>query len=319
MLETIISDHRAWMGEDIQTKDWCVTVSDDANKELADLVEALQRAPLPTLLQSPANYPLPALQNIIQQARLILDEGCGFTVLKGLGVKDYGVKDMVSVFWILGQLVGRPVAQKFDGTMIYDVTDGGEEFGYGVRGSHTRVELNFHVDNAFGTAIPHYVGLLCWQTARSGGVSRFCSLYSLHNRLLSDYPELLEVLYQPTIYDRQAEHHPQSTKTTLAPFFQWDGKRLLCRANISLIRKGHSVAGQNISSALEKALTVVEDLLTDPAVWVETQLSPGDLHYLNNINIAHYRSGFIDHPGSGQKRRFYRTWHRDTGGQNYDG
>ena len=105
----------------------------------------------------------------------------------------------------------------------------------------------------------------------------------------------------------------------MAPFFQWDGKRLLCRANISLIRKGHSVAGQKISSVLEKALTVVEELLNDPAVWVETQLSPGDLHYLNNINIAHYRSGFVDHKGSNHKRHMYRTWHRDSGRQSYDG
>jgi len=319
MLDTIISDHRAWIGEDIQAKDWCLTVSNDVNKELNNLVEALQRDPLPTLLQAPEYFPLSTLQNIIQQVKFILDEGCGFAVVKGLSVKEHDVNDMVSVFWILGQLIGRPVAQKFDGTMIYDVTDSGKEFGYGIRGSHTRVELNFHIDNAFGTTVPHYVGLLCWQTARSGGVSRFCSLYSLHNRLLSDYPELLELLYRPIIYDRQAEHHPQAAKTTLAPFFQWDGKRLLCRANISLIRKGHSVAGQEINSALEKALTVVEDLLADPAIWVEMQLSPGDLHYLNNINIAHYRSGFIDDTGSAQKRHLYRTWHRDTGRQSYDG
>ena len=319
MLDTIISDHRAWMGENIQAGDWCVTVSDDANKELTDLVKALQRVPLPTLLLTPEDYQLPILQNTVQQARFILDEGCGFTVLKGLNLKDHDVNDMISFFWILGQLVGRPVAQKFDGTMIYDVTDSGEEFGYGVRGSHTRVELNFHIDNAFGTTVPHYVGLLCWQTAQSGGVSRFCSLYSLHNRLLTDYPEILEVLYQPMIYDRQAEHHPQAAKTTLAPFFQWDGKRLLCRANISLIRKGHGVAGQEINYALDKALIVVEDLLADPAIWVEMQLRPGDIHYLNNINIAHYRSGFIDDTVSTQKRHLYRTWHRDTGKQNYDG
>ena len=319
MLDTIISDHRAWKGENIQAKDWCVTVSDEANKELTDLVKALQRAPLPTLLLTPEDYQLPILQNIVQQARFILDEGCGFTVLKGLNLKDHDVNDMISFFWILGQLVGRPVAQKFDGTMIYDVTDSGEEFGYGVRGSHTRVELNFHIDNAFGMTVPHYVGLLCWQTAQSGGVSRFCSLYSLHNRLLTDYPEILEVLYQPMIYDRQAEHHPQAAKTTLAPFFQWDGKRLLCRANISLIRKGHGVAGQEINYALDKALIVVEDLLADPAIWVEMQLRPGDIHYLNNINIAHYRSGFIDDTVSTQKRHLYRTWHRDTGKQNYDG
>ena len=319
MLDTIISDHRTWIGEDIQAEDWCLTVSDDVNKELNDLVEALQRNHLPILLQAPKDHHLPILQNIIQQARFILDQGCGFTVLKGLAVKNYEVTDMIGVFWILGQFIGRPVAQKFDGTMIYDVTDTGAEFDYGVRGSHTRAELNFHIDNAFGTAVPHYVGQLCWQTALHGGVSRFCSLYALHNRLLSDYPEVLGVLYRPIIYDRQAEHHPQAAKTTLAPFFQWDGKRLLCRANISLIRKGYAVAGEQISSTLEKALAVVEDLLADPAVWVETQMNPGDLHYLNNIDIAHYRSDFMDHTDSDQKRHFYRTWHRDTGKRSYDG
>ncbi|HJL53535.1 MAG TPA: hypothetical protein QF695_12990, partial [Arenicellales bacterium] len=131
MLDTIISDHRTWIGEDIQAKDWCLTVSNDVNKELNNLVEALQRDPLPTLLQTPENFPLSTLQNIIQQAKFILDEGCGFVVIKGLSVKKHDVNDMVSVFWILGQLIGRPVAQKFDGTMIYDVTDSGEEFGYG--------------------------------------------------------------------------------------------------------------------------------------------------------------------------------------------
>ena len=82
MLGTIISDHRAWMGKNIQGTDWCVTASDAANKELTDLVKALRRAPLPTLLLTPEDYQLPILQNIVQQARFILDEGCGFTVLK---------------------------------------------------------------------------------------------------------------------------------------------------------------------------------------------------------------------------------------------
>ena len=31
--------------------------------------------------------------------------------------------------------MGQNVAQKWDGTMVYDVTDTGKKFGYGVRGS----------------------------------------------------------------------------------------------------------------------------------------------------------------------------------------
>ena len=63
--------------------------------------------------------------------------------------------------WILGQLIATPVAQKWDGTVIYDVTDTGRQSGYGVRGSWVNVELSFHTDNAFAVAPPDYVGLLC--------------------------------------------------------------------------------------------------------------------------------------------------------------
>ena len=72
---------------------------------------------------------------------------------------------MLACFWILGQLLGRTVAQKWDGTMIYDVTDSGRDFGYGVRGSTTNVELVFHNDNAFGLAVPDAVGLFCKRPA----------------------------------------------------------------------------------------------------------------------------------------------------------
>jgi hypothetical protein len=89
---------------------------------------------------------------------------------------------------VLGQLIAAPVAQKWDGTMIYDVTDTGRQFGYGVRGSWTNVELSFHTDNAFGVAPPDYVGLLCLMPAREGGISRFCSLYTVHNEMLRRHP-----------------------------------------------------------------------------------------------------------------------------------
>ena len=80
---------------------------------------------------------------------------------------------MLDIYWVLGQLMGQNVAQKWNGTMIYDVTDTGKKFSYGVRGSATKVELMFHTDNAFGINVPDYVGLLCKHPAKSRGLSRF--------------------------------------------------------------------------------------------------------------------------------------------------
>ena len=87
--------------------------------------------------------------------------------------------------------------KNWDGTMIYDVTDTGKKYGYGVRGSATNVELVFHTDNAFGISVPDYVGLMCKYPAKQGGLSRFCSLYTVHWRMENKYPNELRRLYQP--------------------------------------------------------------------------------------------------------------------------
>ena len=79
--------------------------------------------------------------------------------------------------------------------MLYDVTDTGQPFGHGVRESRTNVKLPFHIDNAFGTAVPRYVELMCIRPAKEGGISRFCSLCELHDRLLAHHPRALERLY----------------------------------------------------------------------------------------------------------------------------
>ena len=57
-------------------------------------------------------------------------------------------QEQVECFRIFSQLLGRPVAQKWDGTMMYDVTDTSQPYSYGVRESYTNVELPFHDDNA---------------------------------------------------------------------------------------------------------------------------------------------------------------------------
>ena len=106
-----------------------------------------------------------------------------------------------------------------------------------MRASYTRVGLVFHTDNAFGMAPPAYVGLLCIHPAREGGVSRFCSLAAVHDRLLETRPRLLSRLYRPMLWDRQAEHADGAPKVAVAPMFRWeDGRLTVRRRNRDFIR-----------------------------------------------------------------------------------
>ena len=319
MLKTQVTDRRAWLSVDVDPRSAIITLDDNAMEETRQIVTQVQNNPLPLYLRSPDQFDMPEWRRTMSAAREMLNSGLGFTIIDRLPMDNFDEEDMKTVFWVVGQVIGRTVAQKWDGTMLYDVSDTGQPFSYGVRGSYTNVELVFHTDNAFGAAPPEYVGLLCKYPALRGGISRFCSLYSVHNVMLRDHPQLLERLYRPMYFDRQAEHGPDRPKTAFAPFFAFDGKKLTARANVSLVRKGHDLAGVDMDSELTDAIDAVQAVGNRSELWLELPIERGQLQYLNNIELGHYRSHFEDHPEPAKKRQLFRTWHREWGARTYDG
>ncbi|MDH3694404.1 MAG: TauD/TfdA family dioxygenase [Gammaproteobacteria bacterium] len=312
-------DDKAWTGDNIEPPS-CVTFLDQkCLSEIHSIASRMQENPLPDLLRSPDQFDLPHLRNVMQTAKSQLNNGNGVAVIDALPIDDMDETQAMTVFWIVGQLIGRPVAQKWDGTMLYQVKDTGMPFGYGVRGSYTNIELTFHTDNAFAITPPETVGLLCLRPALSGGVSRFCSLYAVHNELLQKKPSALSRLYQPVLWDRQAEHAPDKPRFSIAPMFRFDGKKLLARANTGLVRKSYERAEVEMDSELSMALDCVDEITDRPGFHFELPLERGQMQYLNNRDVAHYRSEFQDHPEPAQQRHLVRTWHRESGQRTYDG
>ena len=309
----------AWLSGDLNVDDWFLQMGPDLLDEISRLIDYIQEHPLQNLQRKVTDLRLPRCEETTTKMKSILDHGVGFAVLDRLPIESAPIEVMIEVFWLLGQLIGRPVAQKWNGEMIYDVRDTGEEYGYGVRGSHTSVELVFHTDNAFARMVPDYVGLFCRRPALEGGVSRFCSLYTVHDRMLRTFPDALRRLYQPMLFDRQKEHHEGAPPVCFAPYFSWYGDRLNARANSQLVRKGYEVAGQAMDNALADALDAIDEVCASGDLWFEAPLQAGQIQYLNNHEVGHYRSAFTDGVKPDEKRHLYRLWHRERGSVCYDG
>ena len=308
-----------WVASELKRENWTVALNTSAIEEIASIVKQTASKPLPTLLLKPEQFEIPELTIAYGKAKAICDNGVGFAVIDKLPLDDFQIEEMVNVYWTLGNLMGPNVAQKWDGTMIYDVTDTGKKYGYGVRGSATNVELVFHTDNAFGISVPDYVGLMCKYPAKQGGLSRFCSLYTVHWRMENKYPNELRRLYQPVYFDRQAEHAIGEAKTSFAPMFSWKNGKLRCRANSSLVRKGYQVGKIEMDRVLKNALEAIDEVTSSTDLWIEAPLSRGEIQYLNNHELGHYRSDFFDHDDETKKRHLFRLWHRADGNQTYDG
>ena len=125
---------RGWLASELNRDDWTVTITDTAINEIVSMVDKMVAKPLPTLLRNPLQFDIPELASIYKKVKNICDHGAGFAVIANLPLDDFTIEQMVDVYWTLGQYMGKNVAQKWDGTMIYDVTDTGKKFGYGIRG-----------------------------------------------------------------------------------------------------------------------------------------------------------------------------------------
>ena len=318
-LDHWINHSLAWTKENINPESCIIKISDEVEEELLHMAEVIEANPLPTVLRTLCQFNIPQTRQLMREVRKRLNEPPSVVVVDRMPLEKISVEQAIDIFWTIGQEIGQQVAQKWDGTMIYHVRDTGAQYEYGVRGSYTKVELLFHNDNAFGKVLPHYVGLMCIRPSMQGGLSRFCSLYSVHNQMLSRYPSQLKRLYEPVYWDRQTEHAEGEPVVALAPVFRFEDNRLLTRANPSLVMKGYDVAETKIDAETFDAISALKEVSEDSSLWFELPIERGHLQYLNNIDIAHYRSEIIDHPDPDKKRHLVRSWHRERGHATYDG
>ena len=314
-----VGDARAWASASIGPRDWVVPVTDACVEELEAVARRLRREPMPTILLSPSEHRLDACAAAMAVVREKLTHGIGLAVLDHLPVERWNEDENRALYWLLGSLLGRTVAQKWDGTMVYDVRDTGKPLGYGVRRSVTNLELQFHTDGAWLALPPELVGLYCLNPAREGGVSRFVSLYTVHNELRRREPRLLERLYRPFCWDRQAEHPDGEEKFSRRPVFRWTDGRLVARYYDGLIANGQELAGEALDADGRAALAAARELVDSPRLWVELVIRRGQIQYLNNHQFAHSRTDFRDAAEAHLKRHMIRLWNREEGARSFHG
>jgi alpha-ketoglutarate-dependent taurine dioxygenase len=293
--------------------DWVVPFPERAAAELEGFVASLRRDPLPTVLLTPPTDGFTACRAVMAEVGERLRGPLGLAVVDRVQVERYAEDENRAIGWVLGSLLGRLVAQKWDGAMLYDVRDTGKRLEYGVRRSVTNLELQFHTDAPWLALPPEYVGLLCLNQAPEGGVSRFVSLTDAHDTLGRRSPDLLKRLYHPFPFDRQAEH------VTWQPVFAGSGDGPLCRYNRALIETGAELAEETLDPDGCEALDAMRELVEAPARWVELTIARGQLQYLDNRRFAHARTPFKDGAAPDQKRHLIRLWNRDEGRRSFHG
>jgi alpha-ketoglutarate-dependent taurine dioxygenase len=309
VLASTISDARAWHARSIDDRStWYYRVPERCLAALDEAIRHLRREPCPTTTMRATDWLDAGCHADLAPAQSALESGRGFVIIEGLPLDRYSSAELQAGYWLVGQLLGRPMQQNVQGTLLYDVRDEGKDVRYGARFSVTSAETGFHTDNSFGDRVIDYVGLLCLQTARRGGLNQVVSGYTLHNELRQRYPEELATLYQPFHFDRRGGLRPGDAPTVMFPILHWDGHGLVCRYLRYWIDAGHDKAGQPFTAAQTHALAVLDRTLREPDLQVEFGLKPGDMFIANNRWLFHNRSAFEDYDEPGRRRHYIRLW-----------
>jgi alpha-ketoglutarate-dependent taurine dioxygenase len=319
MLDSEIPGAAAWTRARLSPRDWTVPVPEAAIAELEAALDRLRCHPTPVETLRPEAFALGACGEVMREAHARLVHGVGMAILDRIPTERYTADDGRAVAWLLASLLGRVVAQKREGTLLYDVLDTGKSLEYGVRRSLTNLAQPFHTDGPWLTWTPAFVGLFCLQAADDGGLSRYTSLATAHNELRRRHPQLLARLYRPFQWDRQAEHAPEEPRSARHPVFALDGRGLSARYYEDYVHKGHALAGDPLDEAGREALAAMREVVEAPEHWVEFRIETGQFQYLNNRLFAHCRTAFHDAPGSGRRRHMIRVWNRAEGGADLEG
>jgi alpha-ketoglutarate-dependent taurine dioxygenase len=315
-----IAGPSAWVRADIHPEDWRVEFDGRCIDEIRHAVDELRTYPLPTVVLLPGDFAMAACGEALARTRAILSAGARFAVVGKLPLAEMSAAEATQIYWLLASMIARPVAQKLDGTLIYDVLDTGQEAspGSGVRPDKTNIEIRFHNDNAYNDTPPDYVGLLCLRQAMRGGHSRVISFHTAHNEMGRRCPQHLDRLYQPFWFDRQREFHPGESPVFAAPVFV-RGDTLKARFSIHQINSGYALRGAPVDAAGAASLAALLDIVEDETLSVDFDLEPGEMQFVNNRALGHSRTAFTDWPGPEKKRHLVRLWLRDHGRRAYPG
>ncbi len=309
---------KSWRRESIAPEQWLIPLPADCVAELDEVAAAVRATPRPVDALDPAEFSLRGCAAVMAAVRAKLETDTGLAVVDRFPVERYGHAENLAIGWLLAAILGQVVAQKANGTRLYDVKDSGQALGYGVRRSVTNLGQPFHTDGGWLWKAPAFVGLFCLESAMEGGLSRFVSLVTAHHELRRRRPDLLARLYQPFHWDRQGEHAPDALRVSRRPVFEYEGGTLASRYYEDYIRNGSKLANAELDDEGRAALEAMREIVDDPVNWVEFRIEKGQLQYLNNRQFAHSRTAFKDsEPGQG--RHMLRLWNRDEGTWHLEG
>ncbi len=298
----------AWKGPDINWTQQGLHVMDaddlaEIDAALAHLL-SLGDVDFPQITRE--TFPLNKVGRLMASLPQRLREGCGFLMLRGLPREKYSDDDMARIYFGLGAYIGKTMTQSYLGDLLGHVVDVSDlepkSRGYRKGGGQL-----MHTDSC------DIIGLMCLRTAVSGGESRITSALTVHNWLLANRPDLLDVLIGGLYLKRTDEDGRRATRTYSehrVPFFHEDQGEITCYLPTGYARLAEKSGQRPFTEIESEALYQVRKAAASPEHYLDMGFKDGDIQFLNNRMLVHGRTDYQDAKELPDRRHLLRMWLR---------
>lgn len=303
-----VQSRAAWKADEIDyIRDGLVQLSP---VDLAEIDAALAEIKRLGDLDLPAitrdNFPLPQLGQRLRKVADDLRYGRGFVLIRGLPRSNYEADDLARIYYAIGVHLGQVIPQSGDGELLGHVMNVGDLVDEPVRGYRSAQSMNMHSDGH------DVVGLLCLTEAKVGGASRISSAAAIHNRIVSERPDLAAELYAGMKIARMRKDAERGNGIEITPHpvsvFTWHNGEFMACIHAAMIRDAANKGAFDMSPKQSEALDLLCELAASPEFVLDMNICEGDIQFLNNRLILHGRTSYEDHEDLARRRHLMRLW-----------
>ena len=291
-----VSEPEVWLGSEKSLhSNWIFKLEAAQISELEHAVEAVRTRGLKLDEATRSDFDLPALSLTLERVNRELRQGSGFVLIRGIPISNYTTEELGIIFWGIGTYLGMGVSQSVDGDRLGFVIDRGASDRYYTAGG----PIEFHMDPV------DVVGLLCLRNALEGGSSRIVSSLALHNIILEERPDLLEILYRGFYCSRRG--HGEKVTDWRIPVYA-RGETGLESYYLPITIRQAEEEGHPLTEAEREAIEYLNEVASRPGVYLDMDFRPGDIQFLNNRIIFHARTDYRDDTNPDLRRLLLRLW-----------
>lgn len=286
------SAKRGWLARDHGKEDFCLDLGPAQLAAIRRLIGKIEREGLAIDRVGRADFADPDLDDFLSGMVDELKHGKGLVFLRGLPVDALGERDLKLIYWGIGLHLGKPLVQSFQGDRLGEIRVNPSNIA---RPYQNSAKLPLHC------ALMDFFSMMGVRKAREGGGNIFGSSLAVWEAIERERPDLFAILSANLhIWDFiKVEPH---ASIGMPIFGEVDGVRSAVYPRDTLDPPTGASPAEREALDFFGAVTERDDIR------LHADLEPGEMVFINNFEVMHARTSFVDWGEPAKSRLLYRLW-----------